>query len=364
MNNLTNNPKNRHLLNPAWIVFLVLGIILLLGACTTSEPPFSEVVIVTPADTSPPPPSPIPTTTPVPTSFPEGTIAWGILSEETSPEDLERIEMYETWSRALSQASGLDIVLVPYPQTDMETLEALRDGRIHMTTMHPLVYLVGNERGWVEPGPIWGEQVNQPIAFISHTDTGFLPGEPPEVFQQLEGSRVCWPETKNMPPHRKRFYGLPSYILPLGLLRLNGVENVLPVPIEGPSHQDYEIASLDIPIFRGLCDFAAVPVDFPDMILTGRFSIYVDDPDEYDEKMQILYITEPIYPLNALFSFSPTLPEAVRERLSLALLTTLPPYEDLEFNLFNETLFDEFRRIVLASGVDLQSYLSAPVDEP
>ena len=352
MNNSSNNPKSHPLLKPAWIVFLVLGIMLLLGACTTPEPPVSPVVIITP---TPPPPSPPPTMIPSPTPYPEGTIAWGTIYEESSPEDLE---ILETWARKLSETTGLNVILVPYPKTDLERLEALRDGKIHMTRIYPLAYLVGNERGWVEPGPIRGEQEAEAIMFISRTDTGFLPGEPPEVFQQLEGSRACWPETKYLDPDLKPYYALPSYILPLGLLRLNGVENVEPVLTENIGYErQFPYPVLDRPVFNQQCEFAAISAVSPEDFLSSDPDI---DRSEWEEQMQILYTTEPLYPLYYFFGFSSTLLEAVREQLTLAILANPGPYENSEYNPFNETLFDEFRRIALASELDLQSFLTAP----
>ncbi len=347
--------------------FYPLIFLLLLAACTTPEPPVSEVVIVTPTDTYPPPPTPTspPNPTPTiisqtPTPLPEGAIAWGALYEDISPEALE---MYESWARTLSQATGLNIILVPALMTEMETLEALRDGRIHMATMAPLAYVVGHDQGWVEPGPIsiWGEQEAESIMFISRTDTGFLPGEPPEVFQQLEGSRACWPETKNIAfsrDIRMWEFDFPSYILPLGLLRLNGVENVLPVMLEGPSYEGY-YPNLKLSVFHKQCEFAAIKAISPE-----DFKDWVPGPDinrgEWERKMQILYTTGPINPSYRLYGFSSTLQEAVREQLTQAILANPGPYETSEYFPINETYLDEFQRIALASGLDLQSYLTAP----
>ncbi len=362
MNNSSNNPKSHPLLKPAWIGCLVLGLILLLSACTTPEPPFSEIVIVTPEDTPTLPPSPIPTMipsptiTPSPTPYPEGAIAWGVIGENTPSGTLE---IYETWARKLGEGIGLNVILVPRPKTEMEALEALRDGRIHIVTMQPLAYLVGNEQGWVEPGPIeiFGEQEAEAIMFISRTDTGFLPGEPPDVLQQLEGSSACWPETRNLDSRIKtREFDLPSYILPLGLLRLNGVENVWPVMKEGLNSNDYWPA-LHEAVFLEQCDFAAIRALSPEDFLSGSPNV---DSGEWRRKMQILFTTQPINPFYSLFGFSSTLPEAVREQLTQAILANSGPYENNEYSPFNETLYDEFRRIALASGLDIQSFLTTP----
>ena len=343
MNNSSNNPKSRHLLKPARIVFIMLGIIFLLGACTTPEPPVSQVVIISP---TPPPPSATPSVTPqtpTPTPYPEDTISLPLYGS-----DPERIKIIETWALELSQATGLNLILVPAPETEMGLLEALRDGRIHMAGIDPLTYLVGNEQGWVEPGPIMtvNGQEAQAIVFVSRTDTGFLPGEPPQVFQQLEGQRACWPETEALSLGEMYLFGLPSYILPLGLLQMNEVENVWPVIKEG------DFPDVVRAVFFEQCEFAAVPAS----------SLFTDS-SELEDNMQILFTTEPIYPYYSLYVFSSTLPEDVREQLSLAILANPNPY-DSEYNPFNETLYDEFRRIVLASELDLQSFLSAPVDEP
>ncbi len=355
-----NNPKSHHLLKPARVVFLVLWIMLLLGACTTPEPPVSQVVIITPTDTSPPPPSPTPTTTPqIPTltPFPEGAISLAL-----SGFDPESLAMFETWARKLSETTGLNVIVLPVPETDMEVLEALRDGRIHMTVISPLAYLVGNEQGWVEPGPIMpldGQEAGA-IMFISRTDTGFLPGEPPEVFQQLEGWRVCWPETKNLGPNLLHQIALSSYILPLGLLRQNGVEDYFPVLIEGPEYENYR-PKVDAEVFRGLCDFAAIEALSPEDFLNRAPASYIN-LDAWKENMQILYTTEPINPF-MFFGFSPTLPEDVREQLAQAILANPGPYPNLDYLPFNETLYDEFRAIALASELDLQSFLTAPPED-
>lgn len=306
-----------------------------------------------------------PTNTLVPsaTPLPEGTIVlnWGL---SILPDPITKTKG-DSWAQGLSAASGMNVVALPGPTSNMEILEALRDGRIHMAEIDALPFSYGLAQGWILPGPVlkYTYQPDGRAMFVARNDTGLVAGETEQMYQQLAGKRPCWPnlESMNWPP-------VYEYIIPAGLLAQNGVELGLPVFIGHPKLEGMVQAKA---VFLQECDFAVFesePVEgfmslwFPDLGSKGfTFNDWTND-------MQVLYYTPPLVPFR-IMAFSSQLDDTERELLTDALLTvptvqgdngTLGwlPYDDNQI-----AFYDQFKALVDASGVDVADYLSRVWDQ-
>jgi len=242
----------------------------------------------------------------------------------------------------------------------MELLEAMGAGKIHIATLSPLAYIVGHQRGWVEPRSVLEfRQEPRAIMFVARKDSGLEPGEAPEVFAQMAGKRPCWPEVTSSPA----IAPVSDYILPAGLLAQNSIQTGPPVFIPSkPSKPGYGLFPpvLDAAVFLNKCDFTAIEAfpadDYLKYVPAELIKSGVASFEDWAEQMQVLYTTPPIIP-NYLMGISATLSAEVRDELVKGIMATSPPFEDWKFRAFDETDYDEFGKIVAASGLALEKFL-------
>ena len=261
----------------------------------------------------------------------------------------------ETWAQELSAASGLNVIALPGPATEMELLEAMRDGNVDIAFLSPLVYGYGIQRGWVEPGLLstFHGQTSASLMFVTRTDSGLVPGEPPQVLEQLAGRRPCWPAPEDL-----LFPPVEEYILPAGLLAQAVVALGQPVFVpRTPNNPGATTA-----VFHGECDFAVEMAyeNFQNM-LPGDLSGVTFA--EWAAQMQVLYTTSPILPMTSILAFSASLDAAARQQLVNAVQSQPSPYPEIDWLAFNEqqtAIYDQFQALVDASGVDVGQYLSRP----
>ena len=349
------NLERRVLFALAQLVFLIV-----IGGCVFSQPSSTVPQTILPTLRTPTPtnqlaqsPTPI-INEHVSTSTP-GSLESPIFVY--SPSDQPDIySQWEKWVQNLRKVSGLELVPRSGQLTEIEVLEALGSGKIYLSGMSSLAYMLGHKRGWVRPGVMWTFQGQEgtAIMFVARTDSGLIPGNPPEVFRQFEGKRPCWPELEKL-----TFPPLSQYILPLGILASNAIKTGLPVFIEGPPEYSY-VPSLESAVFRGECDFAAIdalPADSFKNSKPGDLSGVTFE--QWSQSMQVMYTTPPINPASAL-AFSPLLPDQVYDQLIRAILESPPPFPDSEFRPFNKQIYVDFERIVTASGLDIEAFLTGP----
>jgi peptide/nickel transport system substrate-binding protein len=310
-----------------------------------------------------PSPSPLP---PTPTASPLGTADNPIIlaGDYLATDDKGRAD-WESWAQRLSAASGLSVVVraqILQPSalvTEKQRLEALNSGAIHLAGVSALAYLAGRAQGWVEPGPVreTSGQLATAIMFFARTDTGLVSGQPPQVLEQLKGRKPCYPVID-----RLIFTPVSEYVVPLGLLALNGIKTGAPTFLEGLAENNY-YPSLPAAVYRGECDFATGDAWDPEAfknLLPGELSSKVSF-EQWAKSMQVLYTTPPIIP-QGMMAFSARLPAPLRERLSHALVETTPlqwvkaecryrPFADVE------SLYKEYARIVEAAGLDIPALL-------
>ena len=301
--------------------------------------------------------------TPAATPLPEGTIVlnWGYA---IIPPDADSMAYGDQWAKDLSAASGLSVVPVPGPTTNMEILEAMRDGKIQMAELDSLTITYGQSQGWIVPGPVWNftQTPSSSIMFVARTDSGLVKGEPPAVFQQLAGKRPCWPDVnQGWPMNRSPIY---EYVLPMGLLAEAGVSLGQPVYVTyNESHRDNATAA-----FLKECDFAVVSA-IPEEYFLMQWAPYLGSLgytiNDWATQMQVLYTTPELEPFR-IMAFSSQLDSSKRELLTHAILQS-PKMDDhstwVPYDAGQAELLDRYQKLVVASGVDVPGYLDRLWDE-
>ncbi|MDQ3005066.1 MAG: ABC transporter substrate-binding protein [Chloroflexota bacterium] len=348
------NRRRRVLLRAAVVLFLLIAI-----GCSIGTPlqPSPVAGISTSMGT---PPLPI-LLTPPPGGL--GTAANPIVisTEYTSFFYPEILSQWQEWAKRLEETTGLKFILKAGPPTELELLDAMHGGKVHLAFLNPVTYIYGYERGWVVPAAsalaTWNGQDARRIMFIARTDTDLHPGEPPRVFEQLNDKHPCY---RKLYPQLPGLAPLEEYIIPSGLLALNSITTAPPIYIG----EDAGFNSVEVGVFSKGCDFAAVeavsPNEYKNM-LPGELpnSIF----PRWSREMQILYTTPPINPLGVI-AISSNVHQSLQTQISHAVL--LNSAFDIETKLvdFNESLYAEFERIVTASGVHIDRYLSIPLSTP
>jgi peptide/nickel transport system substrate-binding protein len=298
------------------------------------------------------------TSIPFATPLPEGSIVlkWGYAIASM---DQESKNNGDQWAEDLSAVSGLNVVPLPGPTTNMEILEAMRDGKIQMAEMDPLTFIYGQSQGWIMPGPVeyFPHTPDGSIMFVARTDSGLVKGEPPQVLQQLEGKRPCWPALDqswrlSRPPDYE-------YMLPLGMLAQAHVNLVDPVYV---NYTDSG-RSPETEVFLKKCDFAVVwsmPEEYFLMVWSDYLASKGFTIDDWATQMQVLYTTPVLEPFR-IVAFSNQLEASKRELLSNAVLS-VPSYStQISYKPYDseqKAFFDNYQGLVTASGVNVEEYVS------
>jgi hypothetical protein len=278
------------------------------------------------------------------------------------PPDPETITIGDSWAQDLSTASGLNVVALPGPSTNMEILEALRDGKIHMAELDALTYSYGQSHGWIMPGlvVIHTSRPSSNIMFVARTDTGLVKGDTPEVLQQLVGKRPCWPDiNQGWWYDRTPIY---EYLLPSGLLSQAGIELGQPVFVTYTNSHKNNTTQ----VFLGECDFAVVEA-MPEDYFLMQWSPYLGSKGatitDWKTQMQVLYTTPPLEP-SSIMAFSRQLDPLKQDLLMKALLRVWDYSTEahwVPFDVEQAELYDQFQSLVDAAGVNVANYLSLPV---
>jgi peptide/nickel transport system substrate-binding protein len=347
-------------------VFALIGLVLGLNYAINNLRPQPATAPMLPTTTSISQPTLLPstavmtpsdTTVPSATPLPEGTIVlnW---SYAVLPPDPYADAIGENWAKELSTATGLNIIALPGPTTDLEILEALRDGEIHMAEIDPLAFIYGQAQGWISPGPIdtYTYYPTGSIMFVARKDSGLLPGDPPEVFQQLAGKHPCWPDPEgsyqNTIPVRE-------YFLPAGLLAQQGIKLGSPVFIQHTAMGHFEFEA----VYLKECDFAVKAAEPAEDFLSYMYDYLMNRGvsfTDWKEQMQVLYTSPPLQPA-PIMVFSNQLTPTQRQTLTDAILTVPAIQGDHKWVLFDDNqaeFYSQFHNLIDASGVDVTSYLN------
>jgi phosphonate transport system substrate-binding protein len=344
----------------------LLGIVILvsmvLSACAPAATPTPEAPVVTeapPAPTAvPPTEAPPPTTAPEPTatSAPELGTADNpiIVAFEPSATSQEITAGGQELLDLLSKETGLTFKGV-IPTSYAALTEAMGSGNAQIGWMATFAYILAHQKGFADVALITNRfgSDHYGAQFIARADAGFTPAANTPATEadistllQFKDKRPCYTDPQSTS----------GYVIPLIFLKKAGLntDTDLKPPVFAQGHTQVVRAVYA----GGICDFGATFVD-------ARTSVTSDLPDVMD-KVVVVYQTPALIP-NDNMSYAPDFPQDLRDQVTAAMLT-ISETEDGKKALkdlyqidalvkTDDTVYDEFRSYLEASGVDLSQYV-------
>ncbi len=253
----------------------------------------------------------------------------------------------------LSKETGLTFKGV-VPTSYAALTEAMGSGNAQVGWMATFNYILAHQKGYADVALIskrFGTE-NYGAEFLAQANAGFKPaahtpaaeGDLPTL-RQFKGKRVCFSDEQSTSGH----------VIPLIFLKKAGLTDAdIPNPVYAGGHTQVVEALYD----GGICDYGTVFVD-------ARSNIAQEHPD-VDNKVVVIFQTKALIP-NDNMSYAPDLPQDLRARITAAMLKIADTeagkkalndlYQIGGLVKANDTVYDEFRSYLQASGVDLSQYV-------
>ncbi len=232
--------------------------------------------------------------------------------------------------------------------------EAMGSGNAQVGWMATFNYILAHQKGYADVALItkrFGTE-NYGAQFMAQAKAGFTPAahtpatdaDLPTLLQ-FRGKRVCFSDEQSTSGH----------VIPLIFLKKAGLtEADIPNPVYAGGHTQVVEALYD----GGICDYGTTFVD-------ARSNIAPEHPD-VDNKVAVIFQTRAIIP-NDNMSYAPDVPPALRDRITAAMLKIADTeagkkalndlYQIGGLVKGTDTVYDEFRSYLQASGVDLSQYV-------
>jgi phosphonate transport system substrate-binding protein len=339
-----------------FITSLLVAGAMILGACAqatpTAAPTQAPPPTQAPAPTQAPPPTEAPTEVPPP---PLGSADNPIIvafepsatSQEITAGGQELIDL-------LSKETGLTFKGV-IPTSYAALTEAMGSGNAQIGWMATFAYILASQKGYADVALITNRfgSDHYGAQFIARADAGFTPAaDTPatdaeiDTLLQFKGMRPCFTDPQSTS----------GYVIPLIFLRKAGLDT--DVDLKPAVFAQGHTQVVRAVYAGGICDFGATFVD-------ARTSVTSDLPDVL-EKVIVVYQTQALIP-NDNMSYAPDMPQDLRNKITAAMLNIAGTEEGKKAlnDLYqigglvavDDTVYDEFRSYLTASGVDLSQYV-------
>lgn len=298
------------------------------------------------------------TPTPLPLGSNENPFVIGLVSETADPQiDAAAAEL----SSRISALAGVKVTGKVFPSY-AQLLEAMGEGRVHVAWLYPLTYLYASQSGLAEVALLtnhfgvyqYGSQ------FLANVSSGFTPFFDPisglssadaaTALEQFRDMRPCWVEPQSAS----------GYILPAGLLRLNGITSQ---PAVLAQTHTAVVRALYI---KGICDFGATFGISGDPRTAS--AVQQDLPDVMN-RVLIIWRSEAVIP-NLNLSLLAGLSEADRQTLTTAFLDlskeedgkallslSAGNYQIDDIKAVQDSIYDPLREVSDALNIDLQDMI-------
>jgi phosphonate transport system substrate-binding protein len=324
------------------LVFVVIASFVLSACATATTQP--------PAPTNTAAPVTPPTTAPSTLGTPSNPI---IVAFEPSGESQQITTGGQELLDQLALETGLSFKGV-VPTSYAALTEAMGSGNAQIGWMATFAYILAHQKGYADVALItqrFGSD-HYGAEFIARADAGFTPAadipatenELPTLLQ-FKGKKACFGDPESTS----------GYVIPLIFLKKAGLTDAdIPDPVFTGGHTQ-TVTSI---YTGGICDYGAVFVD-------ARGNIAKDHPDVNDV-VQIIFQTQPIIP-NDNMSYAPDMPQDLRDQVTAAMVkiagteagkTALNDlYQIGGITLADDTVYDQFRSYLSASGIDLSQFV-------
>ncbi len=253
--------------------------------------------------------------------------------------------------------SSTGYVIVPVlPPTETDLVNGFGNGNAHIGVLSPYGSLIASEAGFVEAA--FGREHNKALfygaQFIANVDAGFQTYFDPvnggntadysAALVQFQDKKPCWTDTRSPSGH----------VVPLGYMNLANIQTREPAFLAG---HVAVVRALDI---GGICDFGATYVD------ARAYPGLQDQYPDLMKKVQVVWRIPPIIPYETLV-FVRGMDDGMRRALirafvdleatpqGLSAMQTLYGFDAMQ--VVQDSQYDEFRKIVKASGLDLSELI-------
>jgi phosphonate transport system substrate-binding protein len=328
------------------LVFIVIASFVL-SACATAT------VTQAPAATNPPAATAEPTTPPTPKAelgTPDNPI---VVAFEPSATSQEITAGGQELLDLLSQETGLTFKGV-IPTSYAALTEAMGSGNAQIGWMATFAYILAHQKGFADVALITNRfgSDHYGAQFIARADAGFTPAAHApatdadiSTLDQFKGKRPCFTDPQSTS----------GYVIPLIFLKKAGLTDAdIKTPVFAQGHTQVVRAVYA----GGICDYGATFVD-------ARTSVTSDLPDVMD-KVVVIYETPALIP-NDNMSYAPDMPQNLRDQITAAMLKIADTeagkkalndlYQIGGLVQVDDTVYDEFRSYLQASGIDLSQYV-------
>ena len=253
----------------------------------------------------------------------------------------------------LSTETGLTFKGV-VPTSYAALTEAMGSGNAQIGWMATFAYILASQKGYAQVALItqrfgsdhYGAQflANKSAGFTPAADT---PGTDAELstLLQFKGKKACFADPQSTS----------GYVIPLIFLKKAGLTDAdMPNPVFTGGHTQVVQALYD----GGICDYGTTYVD-------ARSNIAKDHPDVND-KVVVVYQTAAIIP-NDNMSYAPDMPQDLRDKVTAAMMKIAGTeagkkalkdlYQIGGLTKADDTVYDQFRSYLQASGLDLSQFV-------
>ncbi len=324
-----------------------------LSACRSTPTPAAPTTTPNPTAVFTLTPLPTRTVTPQPQGSDQNPLVLGIVSPDSDPKVLAAAEEA---AASVQKVTGYVIKAQAYlSYADLISEMSLK--HVQIAFLPPLTYLYANELGFAEVGMLSNHFgvyqyasrffANAAGDFTSYYDPNSdrSTTDAATALKQFQGKQPCWVDAQS-----------PSgYIVPSGYLKSNDIE------IADGAFLGSPVGVIRALYVTGICEFGAT------FATTGdpRTSPAVNtDLTDVMNRVLIIYQTDPVIPSYNL-SFHPMVKPEIREDLTYGFkdlvkdaqgqstLSTAVSYEIVDLKVVNDSVYESFRSLVDAAGVDL-----------
>ena len=281
-----------------------------------------------------------------------------ILALPPSAGSQEQVDAAKAIASQFTQRTGYTVVTI-IPEDYTALVDALASGNAHIVLLDPYAYELAYQRDLVraayavvkEEEGTYGAQflASRREGFTSYFDEGLKENtteDPLVALAQFAGKKPCWSDERS-----------PSgYVVPLGYLRANQILTKPPAFVEGHPTVVRSIYA------SGICDFGATYVD------ARKFPSLEDEFPDLIEQVMVVWRIPPIIPYEVL-AFSTQMPVGMRELFAAQVPAILQTEEGKAafqtaygiemLEPVNDAYYDQFRKYVNASGVDLGTLITS-----
>jgi len=253
----------------------------------------------------------------------------------------------------LSKETGLTLKGV-IPTSYAALTEAMGSGNAQIGWMATFAYILASQKGYADVALITNRfgSDHYGAQFIARADAGFTPAANSpatdadlSTLLQFKGKKPCFSDPQSTS----------GYVIPLIFLKKAGLTDAdIPTPVFTGSHEQ----TVNSVYQGGICDYGTTFVD-------ARTSVSKDFPDVM-EKVVVVFQTKALIP-NDNMSYAPDMPQNLRDQITAAMLKIAGTeagkkalndlYQIGGLVKTDDTVYDEFRSYLEASGIDLSQYV-------